>query len=210
MEQKRIQKILVLSPHPDDAEFGCGGSIHRWTKKENREVHVKYFSKCMGSANNNDFDIHNESVQAMKKLGGIHRGIFNYFVREFQMQRQSILDDMIKLRDEIKPDLVLVPNSNDVHQDHATIYQESLRAFKFSNILGWEMIWNNVKNIDANYFMKLSEDDIKAKTRAIKCYKSQANRFYATDEYLKSMAVLRGTQINHKYAEAFELIRWIH
>ena len=37
-------------------------------------------------------------------------------------------------------DLILTPNSNDFHQDHEVIYRESLRAFKSSNILGYELL----------------------------------------------------------------------
>ena len=37
----------------------------------------------------------------------------------------------------------MIPSESDVHQDHQTIYNESIRAFKFSSILGYEMPWNN-------------------------------------------------------------------
>ena len=37
-----------------------------------------------------------------------------------------------------------MPSLNDIHQDHATIAQEGLRAFKGCTILGYELIWNNL------------------------------------------------------------------
>ena len=33
----RAKKILVLAPHTDDAEFGCGGAIAKFIK-EGKEV----------------------------------------------------------------------------------------------------------------------------------------------------------------------------
>lgn len=37
------KKVLVLAPHTDDAELGCGGSIAKFVE-EGREVHVVSFS----------------------------------------------------------------------------------------------------------------------------------------------------------------------
>ena len=43
-----------------------------------------------------------------------------------------------------KIDLVVLPNSTDVHQDHQVINREGIRAFKHSSILGYELVWNNL------------------------------------------------------------------
>lgn len=40
-----FEKILVLSPHPDDGELGAGGTIARFLE-ENREVYYIAFSSC--------------------------------------------------------------------------------------------------------------------------------------------------------------------
>ena len=60
---------------------------------------------------------------------------FDFEVREFPRDRQKLLETLVSLRNEIKPELVLMPNSDDVHQDHHTVYQEGLRAFKHSSNL---------------------------------------------------------------------------
>ena len=57
--------------------------------------------------------------------------------------------------------------------------------------------------------MKLEEKYIEQKVEAIKQYQSQAHRAYANEEFVKSLARTRGVQINTKYAECFEVIRWI-
>ncbi|MBW2469206.1 MAG: PIG-L family deacetylase, partial [Deltaproteobacteria bacterium] len=32
--------ILVVTPHPDDAEFGVAGTVARWTRKGKQVVYV--------------------------------------------------------------------------------------------------------------------------------------------------------------------------
>jgi len=53
----------------------------------------------------------------------------------FPENRQKILEDLIKIKKEIKPDLIFVPSFNDIHQDHQVLTQEGLRAFKKETIL---------------------------------------------------------------------------
>ena len=60
--------------------------------------------------------------------------LFRYDVRTFNYHRQAILDDLIQLREEIQPDTVFIPSLTDIHQDHKTMAEEALRAFKFVNI----------------------------------------------------------------------------
>jgi LmbE family N-acetylglucosaminyl deacetylase len=101
-----------------------------------------------------------------------------------------------------------MPNCNDIHQDHQTIYAEGLRAFKQTTILGYELPWNNL-TFTTNTFIKLSEENVKTKIAALKEYKSQSSRTYLNDDFIHSLAKTRGVQIGSEYAEAFELIRWI-
>jgi LmbE family N-acetylglucosaminyl deacetylase len=116
---------------------------------------------------------------------------------------------MVKINKSIQPDLVLLPNSTDIHQDHQTIHNEGVRAFKQTNILGYELIWNNIE-LKSTYFTKLDNVHIQAKVNAIMEYKSQEFRYYHTPEFIKSLSRTRGVQVNAEYAEAFELIRWIN
>jgi N-acetylglucosamine malate deacetylase 1 len=133
-----FKKILVLAPHTDDGEFGCGGTIHKLIH-EGYEVHYVAFSACEQSVLA-EFpkDILITEVQAATKILGIlpaNLHLLRYEVRTFNFRRQEILDDMIRLRNDIQPDLVFMPSINDIHQDHATIANEAIRAFKFSSIL---------------------------------------------------------------------------
>ena len=97
---------------------------------------------------------------------------------------------------------------HDLHQDHSTIAMEGLRAFKRTTILSYELPWNNL-NFSTQGFVIVSEAHLKKKTTALSCYESQHHRYYMSEEFIKSLAITRGTQIGQKYAEAFEVVRWM-
>ena len=101
-----------------------------------------------------------------------------------------------------------MPSLDDVHQDHKTVAEEGLRAFKNKTILGYELIWNNLK-FNADCFVSLSEKDIDLKLSALQEYKTQFNRPYMKKEFIYSLARVRGVQISCELAETFEVIRWI-
>ena len=202
---------LVLAPHTDDGEFGCGGTVSKMLES-GLEVYYVAFSACEQSVLPNfPSDILKTEVKAAtRKLGVKDENLilFSYDVRTFNFRRQEILQDMIELRKKFNPDLVLMPSVNDIHQDHHTIAVEGLRAFKFSSILCYEVPWNNF-TFETSSFVILDDKHIETKIEALKCYESQAHRTYANEEFIRSLARTRGVQISARYAETFDVVRWI-
>jgi LmbE family N-acetylglucosaminyl deacetylase len=207
-----ITSALVLAPHADDGEFGCGGTIARLIEMK-KEVHYVAFSRCEKSLykGENPNLLVKELMQATNQLGipTDHVIVKSFEVRCFERDRQELLETLVKLEKEIHPQLVLLPSPNDLHQDHHTVAMEGLRAFKRSStILGYEMPWNNM-TFSTTAFVCLKEEHIYKKIDALKCYESQKSRFYASADVVRSLAVTRGAQIGMKYAETFEVLRWI-
>ena len=205
------QRILVLAPHTDDGELGCGGSINKYCK-EDKEVYYVAFSICSRSlpAGLAPDTLAKEVKNATDVLGlkPNHLITFDFDVRTFKTLRQEILEEIVRIGKEIKPDLVFVPSPTDIHQDHQVISEEGLRAFKNTTILGYEMPWNNLA-FNTRCFIKLDEEHIQAKVHALMKYESQKHRAYLNDEFIRSLAITRGVQIGTRYAEAFEVIRLI-
>lgn len=203
-------KILVIAPHTDDGEFGCGGTIAKLIE-EGKEVYYVYFSICEKSVPQGfPKDILAEEVKkATKKLGikGTNLLSYRYPVRSFPEYRQSILEDLVSIKKKINPGVILLPSSVDIHQDHSTVFQEGQRAFKKVSILGYELPWDNFE-LPAKVFVHLEEKHILKKIEAIKQYKSQEHRGYASERFVKSLSYTRGVQAGAEYAEAFEIIRW--
>ncbi len=208
---KQHKTILILAPHTDDGEFGCGASINKWIE-EGKEVYYATFSACKQSVLPQfpEDILITEVKEATSTLGIKSENLilFDYEVRTFNYHRQAILDDLIKLREKINPDLILMPSLNDIHQDHKTIAEEGLRAFKFKSILCYEMPWNNL-NFNTASFSILEKRHVDCKLQALKKYRSQAHRPYSKPEFINGLAISRGVQISSEYAEVFEVLRWI-
>tara|TARA_Y100000817_G_scaffold25848_1_gene18354 strand:+ start:4240 stop:4866 length:627 start_codon:yes stop_codon:yes gene_type:complete len=207
-----MKKAVILAPHPDDGEFSSGGTINRFILEKKYEFWYIAFSPCTASIPDNldDEVLFEELNNAIGHLGiGLDNiQTHNIPVRNFPDYRQKILDILIDFKNSINPDLVLLPSSNDIHQDHTVIHNEGVRAFKNVSILGYEIPWNNF-DFSNRLFIKLKQKHLDAKWSAIKQYKSQKFRKYNDRSVFDSLARLRGSQINTKYAESFEIIRWI-
>lgn len=207
----KFKNVYVLAPHTDDGELGAGGTISKLIEVG---ANVYYFAFSTAEESIPDGFEKNilkiEVLNATAKLGIKKENviIYNYEVRKLNYARQEILEDLIKHRKELKPDLVLMPSLNDIHQDHSTIAAEGLRAFKNTTILGYELIWNNL-TFNTTSFIKLESKHIQAKCDALKEYKSQGERDYMNEEFIFSLAKTRGIQIGSAYAESFEVIRWV-
>lgn len=211
MDITKFRNVLVLAPHTDDGELGAGGTIAKLIEADATVYYAAFSTAEKSVPEGFPKDILKTEVKnATFKLGIKSNNllIYNYEVRKLNYVRQEILEELINLRRQINPDLVLLPSLNDIHQDHSTVAQEGLRAFKQTTILGYELIWNNL-TFSTSCFVKLNKEHIEKKCRALKEYKSQQHRDYISEEFVKSLAKTRGVQIGSEYAEAFEVIRLI-
>ena len=203
------RKILIISPHTDDGELGCGGAIARFIE-EGDEVSYAALSCCEKSVPPEyPPDILSHEVKKATRILGIKKPVlFGFDVREFPRWRQEILDTLIHLRKDLQPDMVFTPSSYDTHQDHKTTMEETLRAFKQCTILGYEQPWNNI-SFNTGAFIQLDENHIQKKIDALQCYETQKERSYLNENFIRGLAMTRGTQIEKQYAEAFEVIKWV-
>ncbi len=203
--------ILVLAPHTDDGELGCGATIAKYIN-EGKNVYYAAFSICEESVPDGfPKDILETEVKKATAVLGIKKEnliIYKFKVRRFPEFRQEILEELVKLNRKIKPDLVIMPSSFDIHQDHKTVFEEGRRAFKNCSILGYEFMWNNF-SFNSACTIVVNQEQVDKKIESINAYKSQAKRFYASKKMVTGLSNYRGLQISKEYAEAFEVIRWI-
>ena len=205
------KNILILAPHTDDGEFGCGGSIAKFLEQGSNIYYIAFSTAKKSIPEGLPQDILEKEVkEATKRLGIKPENliIYGFEVRKLNYFRQDILEELVKLKKEIDPDLVFMPSPNDLHQDHHTVAMEGIRAFKQTSILAYEVPWNNL-NFSNQCFVKLEKRHLEQKTKALNAYNSQKTRHYATEDFIYSLAKTRGVQVNSEYAETFETIRWI-
>jgi N-acetylglucosamine malate deacetylase 1 len=203
------RKALVLAPHTDDGEFGCGGTMARLVGA-GCEVRYHAFSIATRSLPPGfpPDTLAREVREATAELG-IPAGaltVHDFDVRTFPERRQDILELLVALWEEWKPDVVFQPSLHDVHQDHRTVAEEGLRAFKRTTILGYEIPWNNF-DFEYQWYVALEEGHVERKIAALEHYASQQHRRYANAEYVRNLARMHGVNVNREYAEVFQVYR---
>ncbi|CZF80169.1 GlcNAc-PI de-N-acetylase [Grimontia celer] len=206
---ENYKNVLVLAPHTDDGELGAGATISKLIENGANVTYVAFSTASKSVPEGFPSDILKTEVKEATHCLGIKPEnliIYNYEVRKLNYSRQEILEDLISLRRKSNFDLILTPSLQDIHQDHATIAVESLRAFKNTTILGYELIWNNL-SFDTKCFVKLESKFLVNKCDALKKYRSQGSRNYLSEEFIFSLAKTRGVQAGCDYAECFEVIR---
>jgi len=203
--------ILVLAPHGDDGELGCGGTLARLIE-EGSKVYYACFSMCEESIPDGfpKNELETEVKKATKNLGidPCNLILKHYPVRKLPSHRQNILEDLIVIREQISPDIIFMPSSHSIHQDHKLVYDEGLRAFKHFTCFGYDLPWDTIE-FTTNAFFHLSKNHVEKKCQSLGFYKTQKHRRYCQPELIFSLARVRGSQISTSYAESFEMIRMI-
>lgn len=206
-------RILILSPHTDDAELGCGATIAKFVSQG-----LDVFWVCFSTAEDSlpkSFPKDALEKEFKEVLQFLHiapnkSSILKYDVRKLSEVRQDILEILVKTRDSFKPDVMIGTSLNDFHQDHQVVANEMIRAFKTSAIIiSYELPWNHV-DFKTQLFSKIDKVHLDKKVQILGFYKTQlvAKRFYFNEEFITGLARVRGTQVNNEFAEAFEVIRW--
>jgi LmbE family N-acetylglucosaminyl deacetylase len=205
----RWERVLVLAPHTDDGEFGSGGTMARLVEAGADVRYVAFSTATKSLPDGFPPDaLAREVTEATAELGipEDKLTVHDFEVRTFPDRRQEILELLIALWEEWRPDVVLQPSHHDIHQDHQVVAAEGLRAFKRTTILGYEIPWNNF-NFDYQAYFALERAHLERKVAALSKYASQQHRRYADPEYIWNIARTHGINVNREYAEVFQVYR---
>jgi N-acetylglucosamine malate deacetylase 1 len=207
-----MKKILFISAHADDAILAAGGILKIFIDNK-YIVHYLAFSIAEESVPDTfpKNIVEEECKKSLSYLGlKDNISIFHYKVRHLQESRQEILETLVRFRNEYDPDIVFAPSTQDIHQDHVVVCNETIRAFmKSCTIYGYDFPWNILYEGKINLFFELNDFYLEQKINGCSFFKSQMSKTNncLTPEYIRSLAIERGNRINTKYAESFEVIR---
>jgi|ERR1041385_3045654 LmbE family N-acetylglucosaminyl deacetylase len=196
-----MKRVLLISSHTDDLELAAGGTVKRLIEEGDQILHI-VFSNC------NNVEIVPEFERSMRVLGVTDYHIYNIPFRLFSEHRQNILQILINRKKDFNPQFVITHGSADTNQDHQVVFQESFRAFKTCNLIGYNHPWNTRQG-KADYFVKLEQSHLDAKKEALKQYVSQKERRYFNPQYTEAQAISYGTMLQCGYAEAFETLNLV-
>ena len=198
------KRVLFLGAHPDDIELGCGALLHHIV----RQTELLCVTLSDNQTNPDLQNVKNEHFDSMAVLGvptgKILLGPFT--TRVFPDSRQEILEYFLSLRRDFKPDLIFVHSKQDVHQDHLTMTDEALRAFRGITVLGFDVVRSSY-GFFPHFLVEVTEEDVNKKIEALACYKTYRDRYYFNSELTRSIMVRHGALAECPFAEGFDILR---
>jgi LmbE family N-acetylglucosaminyl deacetylase len=198
------RSVLFLGAHPDDIELGCGALLHQIAN----QTDILCVTLSDNQKNPDLKNLKDEHYQAMDVLSvPREKIIFGPFTtRVFPDARQEILEYFLKLRREFGPDLIFVHSRQDVHQDHLTMTDEALRAFRGITVLGFDVVRSSY-GFFPHFLVEVSEEDVNKKIEALSCYETYRDRYYFNSELTRSIMVRHGALAERPFAEGFDILR---
>ena len=196
--------VLFLGAHPDDIELGCGALLHHIAKQSD----VLCVTLSDNQKNPDLQNIKNEHYESMAILGVRREKIIlgPFTTRVFPDSRQDILEYFLKIRKEFHPDLIFVHSRQDVHQDHLTMTDEALRAFRGITVLGFDVVRSSY-GFFPHFLVEVTEEDVSKKIEALSCYETYRDRYYFNSELTRSIMVRHGALAERPFAEGFDILR---
>ena len=227
------QRVLVVTPHPDDAEIGCAGTVAKWVQ-EGAEV---FYVLCTdGGKGSDDPEMSSERLAAIRAKEQQEAASL-LGVKDVVMLRypDGELEDTPEFRMEIvrairrfQPDIVLCPDPYRRnfywHRDHRIGGQVTLDAvFPYArDRLHFQELWEREglephktgmallwASDTPDTFVDIG-DTIDAKIRALLCHRSQVSPRPDRDAgaFLREIAQRVGEKAGIQYAEAFRALHF--
>jgi len=198
------KSVLLLGAHPDDIELGCGALLHHMAK----ETDVLCVTLSDNQKNPDLRNVKEEHYVSMAILGvPKEKIVFGPFTtRVFPDSRQEILEYFLKLRKDYQPDLIFVHSKQDIHQDHLTMTDEALRAFRGITLLGFDVVRSSY-GFFPHFLVEVTEEDASKKIEALSQYETYRDRYYFNSELTRSIMVRHGALAECPFAEGFDILR---
>jgi len=198
------ERVLFLGAHPDDIELGCGALLHHIV----HQTDVLCVTLSDNQRNPELKDVKGEHFESMAVLGvPKDKIIFGPFTtRIFPDSRQDILEYFLKIRKDFNPDLIFIHSKQDVHQDHNTMTDEALRAFRGITVLGFDVVRSSY-GFFPHFLVEVTEEDVKKKIEALSKYETYRDRYYFNSELTRSIMVRHGALAECPFAEGFDILR---
>ncbi|HRY29191.1 MAG TPA: PIG-L family deacetylase [Elusimicrobiota bacterium] len=196
--------VLAIGPHPDDLEYGCGGTLAKLSDKGHR-IHLLVITKGgMGGAPAVREKEQEKSAKLLKAR--LHWG--SWKDTEVPLEK-ALIDRVEAVIADTQPLLIFVPYHNDTHQDHRNVSQATVTATRYvRNVLFYEV--PSSVDFTPNLFVDIGKH-IEKKFALLKAHHSQVYQTKVPGlsiiENARSAAIFRGFQNRVKYAEGFVPVR---
>ncbi len=197
--------ILAIGAHPDDIEFGCGGTLSKYSEKGHK-VYMLVLSK---GDKGGDPEVRQKEQEDSARILGVEKLYFGNHVDTEIVQSQKFITEIEDFLKEIKPGFIFVHYFDDTHQDHRNLSDLTISATRYiHNVLFYE--GPTTQNFTPNVYVDITSA-LDKKFECLEAHVSQVSRTniegLSIIEAAKSTAHFRGIQGRVNYAEAFNSLR---
>jgi LmbE family N-acetylglucosaminyl deacetylase len=198
------ETLLFIGAHPDDIELGCGALISQIVNQAN-VICVTLSDNQKNPLLKNVVNEHYNSM-AVLKVPRENIVVGEFETRKFPQARQEILEFLLALHSKHHPEMVFVHTRSDVHQDHNTITEEALRAFRGTTLLGYDVIRSSY-GFFPHFLVEVSEEDVQRKIEALSQYTTYRDKYYFNADLTRASLVRNGALAERPFAEGFDILR---
>ena len=200
--------ILAIGSHPDDIEYGCGGTLTKFAA--NRKNKIFFFVATEGNYGG-ESGVRVKGQKKAAKMLGVKKIFWGNFADTSLSVGRELIGSIENAVKESKADIIFVNYPEDTHQDHRSLAEATVVAVRYSKkVLFYEDFTS--KNFEPDIFVDI-ESTLKNKDKLLKAHKSQVERQYPTGldilESFRAVANFRGFQAKVKYAEGFRALRYL-
>ena len=198
-------RILAIGAHPDDVEFGCGGTLIKYAQ-QGHDVSLLVMTDGGGGG---DGRIRRQEQQAARDILGVSKLYWGeYPDTAIPLNRESI-QRVERVILDVRPDFIFVHSQDDTHQDHRHLSVATITATRYTrNVLLYE--GPTTQNFSPNVFVDI-DGVLKNKIAALQAHESQVTKTNIEGmnilDIVQSSAHFRGIQGRVRNAEAFVPLR---
>lgn len=198
------KRILFLGAHPDDIELGCGALLNHIA----RQTDVLCVTLSDNQKNVLLKNVVNELYDSMAILGVPKTKVVvqEFTTRKFPDMRQEILEYLLELRRDFKPEIVFVHTRQDVHQDHNVVTEEALRAYRGITLLGYDVVRSSY-GFFPHFLVEVTAEDVEKKIEALSQYETYHDKYYFDTDLLRATMIRHGALAERPFAEGFDILR---
>lgn len=207
--------VLAIGAHFDDVELGCGGALAKHAKGGD-DVYV-YVATVSGFTNYNQQSVRSNEIalseaQAAMKVLGVKElicGKFQTLAVEFV---DSLNMEILRIVEEKKINIVYTHWAGDIHHDHQAVSKASLHSCRHvPNLLMYRSNWyHSTLEFRGNFYTDITET-WGVKEGAIMAHESEVERTgHKWVSFFKNEAENAGQRIGVKYAEVYEVVKWLN
>jgi LmbE family N-acetylglucosaminyl deacetylase len=192
--------VLALGAHPDDIEIAAGGTLLTLAARH-PGLRVRYVLLSGTPERQREA---RTAARAFTRDADLRVETHDLPDGRFPAVWGQVKDVMEGVARSPRPDVILAPSATDAHQDHRTIGELVLTAFRDQVYLAYEIPKWDGDMSRQNMYVPLTEEVARRKAELLdKCYPSQHGRDWWGEETFLALARLRGVECRARYAEAF-------